>query len=363
MNPAFPDQVFNGVILCLCIQLILLGIYKMSTRDLRSILLGAVCFIIGTQQVYNMYWMLFRESVFFSILLANYKNLFFGPLIYLYLALLVYKKNLRQQLILHLALPTSVFIFYTSVKHVFNGYYINHYAHIITGIQYLYLLMNLSYMVLGIYLFRHSSLLIKPKVRSRYIIFYFGLLGYFLLQQLYSFISPLIFEDMESAFAISSRYVMMPSAILIYGYITFFVIVESNSLKSLFLGETLLVTKEILEGKDDIRSRLQVEYFDPKMFKQPNLSLADVASKVGLGERALAEFFRNEYRTNFQDLTNSLRIEEFKELSQSESFNHLDLAGIAQESGFASKATFYRVFKKKVGITPNEYLKSLNQLV
>ncbi|MEQ9300956.1 MAG: helix-turn-helix transcriptional regulator [Cyclobacteriaceae bacterium] len=359
MNPAFPDQVLNGVILCLCIQLMLLGIYKISTKDTRSILLGVLCFVIGAQQVYNMYWIFFRESAFFSILLANYKNLFFGPLVYLYVALSVSKKNVRHQLILHLILPTSVFVFYTSVKHIFDGYYINHYVQIITGIQYLYLLMNLSYLVLGIYLFKHSSLLIKPKVRSRYIIFYFGLLGYLLLLQLYGLISPFMFEDMESAFTMSSRFVLMPSAILIYGYISFFVIVESNNLKSLFLGETLLVTKEILEGKDDIRSRLKVEYFDPKMFKQPNLSLADVASKVGIGERALAEFFRNEYRTNFQDLTNSLRIEEFKKLSQSESFNHLDLSGIAQESGFASKATFYRVFKKKVGITPNEYIKSL----
>ncbi|NER13636.1 AraC family transcriptional regulator [Leptobacterium flavescens] len=33
--------------------------------------------------------------------------------------------------------------------------------------------------------------------------------------------------------------------------------------------------------------------------------------------------------------------------------------GIAEEAGFKSKATFYRVFRKKEGMTPNEYLKSL----
>ena len=36
-------------------------------------------------------------------------------------------------------------------------------------------------------------------------------------------------------------------------------------------------------------------------------------------------------------------------------YDHLDILGIANESGFSSKATFNRTFKKIEGITPKEY--------
>jgi AraC-like DNA-binding protein len=35
---------------------------------------------------------------------------------------------------------------------------------------------------------------------------------------------------------------------------------------------------------------------------------------------------------------------------------HLTIAGIAYEAGFNSQATFQRVFKNSVGISPSEYL-------
>ncbi|MBT8190072.1 MAG: helix-turn-helix domain-containing protein [Bacteroidia bacterium] len=35
------------------------------------------------------------------------------------------------------------------------------------------------------------------------------------------------------------------------------------------------------------------------------------------------------------------------------------ILGIALDSGFNSKASFNRVFKKKAGMTPSQYLKSL----
>ena len=65
----------------------------------------------------------------------------------------------------------------------------------------------------------------------------------------------------------------------------------------------------------------------------------------------------------FFDLVNDYRVQEFKRLAASPEMKHLSMVGIAQESGFNSKASFYNVFRKKTGMTPTEYLEIESKLV
>ncbi|MCC5648212.1 helix-turn-helix domain-containing protein, partial [Nostoc sp. CHAB 5824] len=55
---------------------------------------------------------------------------------------------------------------------------------------------------------------------------------------------------------------------------------------------------------------------------------------------------------------NKYRIEEAKSLLFSEKFNHLNILGIAFQSGFNSKTTFNITFKKHTGLSPTDYVKS-----
>ncbi len=59
----------------------------------------------------------------------------------------------------------------------------------------------------------------------------------------------------------------------------------------------------------------------------------------------------------FIDFINQYRIARFKELVNSEKVEHLSLSGLAHESGFNSKSTFNRVFKKMEVKSPSSYLK------
>ena len=92
-----------------------------------------------------------------------------------------------------------------------------------------------------------------------------------------------------------------------------------------------------------------------KMFLEPNLSLADVSIKLKIPQRNLSELIREESDKNFNQFVNYYRVEEAKKLLLDSSNNHLNMLGIAFDSGFSSKATFYSVFKKHTSKTPTSF--------
>ncbi|WP_299530239.1 AraC family transcriptional regulator [Ulvibacterium sp.] len=59
----------------------------------------------------------------------------------------------------------------------------------------------------------------------------------------------------------------------------------------------------------------------------------------------------------FNDFINELRVNEVKKKMHNPKYDHLNYLGIAMESGFNSKATFNRAFKKFTGENPTTYLK------
>ena len=63
-------------------------------------------------------------------------------------------------------------------------------------------------------------------------------------------------------------------------------------------------------------------------------------------------------KTNFYDFCNSFRLHYFLQLTRDPQFNNLTLLAKAYEAGFNSKTTFNTYFKKSMGTTPSEYLKS-----
>jgi AraC-like DNA-binding protein len=59
---------------------------------------------------------------------------------------------------------------------------------------------------------------------------------------------------------------------------------------------------------------------------------------------------------NFYDFINGYRIMEAKRLLLDPSKRHYTVLAIAFESGFNSKTTFNKVFRKVTGLTPTEFV-------
>jgi AraC-like DNA-binding protein len=100
-----------------------------------------------------------------------------------------------------------------------------------------------------------------------------------------------------------------------------------------------------------------------KLYRKNNLTLSELADRVNYPRHQVSQAINSQYNGNFFDLVNDYRVEDFKLLAVDPSRKHLSLLGIAQESGFNSKASFYAIFKKKTGKTPSEYLESKSEPV
>lgn len=96
-----------------------------------------------------------------------------------------------------------------------------------------------------------------------------------------------------------------------------------------------------------------------KPFLNPDITLARLSEEIGVSPEYLSGVINGRLNMNFFDFVNHHRIEEFKTLCREPKNHNLTLISLAYDCGFNSKATFNRVFKKSVGITPSEYF--LNQ--
>ena len=95
---------------------------------------------------------------------------------------------------------------------------------------------------------------------------------------------------------------------------------------------------------------------EDKLFLQPDLNLQELALHLQVNAVQLSATINQVFGLNFNDYVNSLRIDEFVRLYKLDQSKTYTLLAIALDSGFNSKATFNRAFKKIKGSSPKEYL-------
>lgn len=93
-------------------------------------------------------------------------------------------------------------------------------------------------------------------------------------------------------------------------------------------------------------------------YLSPDLSLRALAERIEIHPNQLSWLLNDRLGKNFNQFINHYRVEHFKGLAIDESNSHISLIGLAYESGFNSKTVFNTYFKKEVGMTPKEWLKS-----
>ena len=118
-----------------------------------------------------------------------------------------------------------------------------------------------------------------------------------------------------------------------------------------------------IEPNEDISKKkgaLQKLFLEEKVFLDPELNLAQLSERLQWNRAEVSETINSGFGQNFNDFVNHYRIEQFKKRLQQGDNKQLSLVGLAFDCGFNSKATFNRVFKKEVKLTPTEYLRTLS---
>ncbi len=115
--------------------------------------------------------------------------------------------------------------------------------------------------------------------------------------------------------------------------------------------------------KPDERKRLAVALKDAlvkeQLYLDPELSRAKLAEYLQVSPHTLSQLLNNHFHKSFSDYVNEYRLEEAKRKLIDPSYQRHTILSIAFESGFSSKSSFQRLFKKFMGKTPSQYLEEM----
>jgi AraC-like DNA-binding protein len=107
---------------------------------------------------------------------------------------------------------------------------------------------------------------------------------------------------------------------------------------------------ELLPWRDKLLALMAAE----RPWLEPELTLAELAQRLSLHPAQLSKVVNLGCGQNFNDFVNRYRVAEAQRKLADPRFAHYSLVGVALESGFNSKSTFNRVFKKLTGQAPGE---------
>ncbi len=122
--------------------------------------------------------------------------------------------------------------------------------------------------------------------------------------------------------------------------------------------------KQIILADEEVQNIIQElkKYMqDEKPYLEERLMLSDIAQHLDIPPYKLTRVFNDHLDQSFFNFINSYRIEEFKRIVSDSKSDSFTLIGIAYECGFASKASFNRIFKQLTGQTPTEFKKELSK--
>ena len=145
-------------------------------------------------------------------------------------------------------------------------------------------------------------------------------------------------------------------------FFTYFIVTNSeffvnNKLKSRYSNSTISQV-ELNDNMSKIKNIMNIE----KPYLDQEFSLSTLSNLSGIEKFKLSLIINKFMNTSFFDLVNHYRVEEFIQLANSKKYEKFSLIGIAYESGFKSKSTFYKAFKDRKGTPPREYFKKKSSI-
>jgi AraC-like DNA-binding protein len=104
----------------------------------------------------------------------------------------------------------------------------------------------------------------------------------------------------------------------------------------------------------ELKKKLEELMERKKPYLNPDLRLNHLADLLDLSRHHTSQVINEHFGKNFFEYINRYRLIEAERLLENKS-NQLSISAIAFECGFNNRVSFYKAFKKKVGITPTEF--------
>ncbi|WP_158237324.1 AraC family transcriptional regulator [Aquimarina sp. MAR_2010_214] len=169
-----------------------------------------------------------------------------------------------------------------------------------------------------------------------------------------------------------TSYLTLVSVIILIAYLGYYGVKQSKILLPDFLINTPEEKdkegkkNEYLSGISDeelnnLKLSLEHVMSVGEKYLDEDLTLSRLASTISISDKKLSAFLNQYLKTTFYDYVNKYRVASVKKKMKSSEYSNITLLGIAYESGFKSKTSFNRIFKKETGLSPSQFKSSLQK--
>lgn len=154
---------------------------------------------------------------------------------------------------------------------------------------------------------------------------------------------------------------------IVDNYITF-LLVNALFVYSLLYAHELLVTKEKPVEKEvvvdteissDAIERIRATMEQQQLYLKQNLNIEEFARHVGIHYREVSSIINKHFDTNFFEFVNEYRVNKAKQMLQDQHNIDKTILDILLESGFNSKSSFHRFFKRYTGMSAADFRKQI----
>jgi AraC-like DNA-binding protein len=104
-----------------------------------------------------------------------------------------------------------------------------------------------------------------------------------------------------------------------------------------------------------LKAQLLTVMESDRPWKDSELTLADLAARIGSTPHKLSEVLNGQVGQTFHDFVNGYRVREVQRRIEAGEARKLKMLALAMDAGFASKSTFNEVFKKHTSRTPSDF--------
>lgn len=113
------------------------------------------------------------------------------------------------------------------------------------------------------------------------------------------------------------------------------------------------------DDEQEVARRLVARFVNAKGYKDPTVSLAQVAQTVGCRPQWVSQYLNQRLGQSFFEYVSGLRLQEAKQLIETARSTRPTVLEVALASGFSSVSTFYDAVKRTTGHTPKQWFASL----
>jgi AraC-like DNA-binding protein len=104
-------------------------------------------------------------------------------------------------------------------------------------------------------------------------------------------------------------------------------------------------------------TRIMTYLNEEKPYLTPGFSIHDIVSALDIPQKNVTDSFNKVINIPFPKMRNQLRVDFAIEMFRNNTHKKISIEGIATESGFNNRATFYKAFREVTNTTPIEWIK------